>query len=169
MNSAFEVAFRDLITNEGGYVNDPKDPGGETKYGISKRSYPKVDIKNLTLDHAREIYFQDFWLDLRCDQIGNDRVAIELFDTAVNMGHSAAIKILQSALNLFGETLSLDGELGPKTMIACQCWCKKDPHALFKAMNGYQFMRYVAIVKHRVTSQRFIRGWMKRIQDYRGE
>ena len=52
----FKLAIPRVITNEGGYVNDPDDPGGETKYGISKRSYPALDIKNLTVEQATAIY-----------------------------------------------------------------------------------------------------------------
>ncbi len=57
----FDDAFTRLLGNEGGYVNDPRDPGGETNWGISKRSYPTVDIKNLTRTQAEDIYMHDFW------------------------------------------------------------------------------------------------------------
>ena len=60
-NARFLKAFEKVLRHEGGYVNDPLDLGGETKYGISKRSYPHLDIKNLTLDQAKQIYFRDFW------------------------------------------------------------------------------------------------------------
>ena len=67
----FKAAFQLVIANEGEYVNDPQDPGGETKFGISKRSYPQLDIKNLTIDQAQNIYKTDFW-----DKInGSDRIA----------------------------------------------------------------------------------------------
>ena len=59
--SNFDRAFRFLIGEEGGYVNDPADPGGETKFGISKRAYPQLDIKSLTLDQAKAIYRRDYW------------------------------------------------------------------------------------------------------------
>ena len=58
----FDKAMNFVGLMEGGYVNDPIDKGGETKYGISKRSYPNLDIKNLTKEQAREIYYKDFWL-----------------------------------------------------------------------------------------------------------
>lgn len=167
MNSAFEVAFRGLIANEGGYVNDPADPGGETKYGISKRSYPDWDIKSLTLEQAKQIYYADFWKRLRCDEIVNDRIAIELFDTAVNMGRGAAVRLAQKACNLFGSALAEDGVIGPATLEEINRWARKDAQALFRAMNGFQFMRYVDIVEGREESRRFIRGWMRRVQDYR--
>ena len=70
---------------EGGYVNNPKDPGGETKYGISKRAYPKLDIKNLTRERANEIYYTDYWVPAGCDNLP---VPLNLvcFDMAVNSG-----------------------------------------------------------------------------------
>lgn len=81
----FDKAFRLLVGEEGGYVNDPKDPGGETKYGISKRAYPTEDIKNLTLDRAKGLYKRDYW-----DKVGADArpwpEALCLFDCAVNQG-----------------------------------------------------------------------------------
>ncbi len=59
------VEFNDIIEvvlhHEGGYVNDPKDPGGETNFGVAKRSHPDVDIKNLTKDGAKEIYKEHYW------------------------------------------------------------------------------------------------------------
>ena len=57
---ALQVVLDDLIEREGGYVNDPDDPGGETKFGISKRAYPHLDIKNLTEEHAADIYYNDY-------------------------------------------------------------------------------------------------------------
>jgi len=98
----FDKAFQDVIGFEGGYVNNPNDKGGETKYGISKRSYPSIDIENLTLDGAKEIYYKDFWNTIRLELslIDDEKIAIELFDTAVNMGVGVASKFLQEALNL---------------------------------------------------------------------
>ena len=57
----FEEAFTRLIGHDGGYVNHPSDPGGETKFGISKRAYPGEDIAGLTLQHAKNIYYRDYW------------------------------------------------------------------------------------------------------------
>ena len=57
----FDIAFSRLIDSEGGLTDNPKDPGGLTKFGISQRSYPDIDIRNLTLDQAKAIYLRDFW------------------------------------------------------------------------------------------------------------
>jgi len=58
-----------VLKREGGYVDDPTDRGGETKYGISKRSYPQLDIKNLTLEQALEIYRKDYWKPSRVEKL----------------------------------------------------------------------------------------------------
>lgn len=80
----FELAFSFSKQWEGGYVNNPKDPGGETKYGISKKAYPNLDIKRLSLEEAKEIYRRDYWEKL--PSISNDGLRIAAFDTAINVG-----------------------------------------------------------------------------------
>jgi lysozyme family protein len=70
---------------EGGYVNHAEDPGGETKYGISKRAHPDVDIKELTKAQAEEIYYRDYWLKAGCDKLPWPDCVVH-FDAAVNMG-----------------------------------------------------------------------------------
>ena len=89
----FEDALKFVLKWEGGYSNDPNDPGGETKFGISKRSYPNLDIKNLTVKQAKEIYFQNYWLKAGCDKLTSP-LDIIVFDTAVNMGVSRAKEFL---------------------------------------------------------------------------
>ncbi len=108
----FDEAFERLLGHEGGYVNDPRDPGGETKFGISKRSYPGEDIKNLTLGRAKQIYARDFWGPAGCDTVP-DGIRFDLFDMAVNSGVKAAVRTLQRTV---GETP--DGVLGPLTLQA---------------------------------------------------
>lgn len=87
----FENAVAFVLHHEGGYVNDPKDPGGETKFGISKRSYPNEDIANLTVDRAKEIYKRDYWVKAGCDAL-SDPLALVHFDTAVNCGLGTATR-----------------------------------------------------------------------------
>ena len=96
--SAFDNCFEIVVGHEGGYVNDPKDPGGETKYGISKRSYPRVNIAALTLDGAKQIYRADYWDKVRGDEL-DPGLALITFDAAVNNGASQAVRWLQGALN----------------------------------------------------------------------
>ena len=108
----FDKAFEIIIGHEGGYVNDHRDPGGETKYGISKRAYPAVDIYNLTLDHAKLIYKRDYWDAVDAESIpGVARLMV--FDCAVNCGVTTARKLLQRAVGTKD-----DGIIGPKTRAA---------------------------------------------------
>lgn len=164
----FDKAFIEVIGYEGGYVWDKNDNGGETKYGISKRSYPKVNIKDLTLEDAKEIYYKDFWNTKRLELslIDNEHIAIELFDTAVNMGIGIASKFLQEALNLMNrnqrdwDDLVIDGYCGFKTLKAYEK-CRKD--ILLKVLNGLQFCRYKDIVTNNPSQEVFFNGWMRRV------
>ena len=108
--SYYDECFVRLMGNEGGYSNNPKDPGGETNWGISKRSYPNVDIKNLTQDAAKAIYKRDFWDKCRCDELF-PVLAFALFDCAVNSGCAQAIKLLQQSIGADD-----DGVFGRLTM-----------------------------------------------------
>ncbi len=74
---------------EGGYSNDPADPGGETKYGISKRAHPDVDIKNLTVEDAKSIYLNEYWMVLDCDNL-DWPMDLVVMDVGVNMGPGRA-------------------------------------------------------------------------------
>lgn len=93
------VGFDDFVSiifdNEGGYVNNPKDPGGETKYGISKRSYPNLNIPNITKAQAKEIYKKDFYEPLNIEGLKSDNLKLQIFDHAVNAGKNEAIELLQ--------------------------------------------------------------------------
>lgn len=112
MSVQFLKCINRVLGHEGGYVDDPTDPGGETKWGISKRSYPRVDIKNLTRNQAIAIYYRDFWLKIRGDEI-SDGCAHQLMDTAVNSGCAQAIRFMQRALGVAD-----DGHFGPISMDA---------------------------------------------------
>jgi hypothetical protein len=93
--SDFITAVNDLINNwEGGYVNDPQDPGGETNMGISKRSYPNEDIKNLTRDEAIAIYYRDFWQLYDLDKIGDLQMRAKVFNMGVLMGQKEALILM---------------------------------------------------------------------------
>lgn len=94
---SFETAFEIVLGHEGGYSADPQDPGGETKFGVSKRAYPHLDIKNLSIEKAREIYLRDYWFGAGCDVIADEALAILLFDCAVNQGVSRAKLIAAGA------------------------------------------------------------------------
>jgi lysozyme family protein len=152
----FDEAFELLIENEGELSTDPKDSGNWTggkvgkgvlkgsKYGISAASYPRLDIRNLTLQEAKNIYLRDFWIDGLPEEI-----AFDFFDTAVNSGTSRAIKILQATVGA-----RQDGKLGPQTLEAISNL--KDLKAKYNA-NRLLFMTDLSAW----SSQG--RGWAKRI------
>ena len=91
----FNRAIEVILKHEGGYVHNPNDPGGETNFGISKRAYPEVDIKNLTKKQAREIYLRDYWRPLKLYMIDNANICLDIFDMSVNSGKSRAVKMAQ--------------------------------------------------------------------------
>jgi hypothetical protein len=166
-DDSFNSAFADTISHEGGYVNDPADPGGETKFGISKRSYPDIDIASLTVEDAKQIYRRDYWDRLHLDEIASRIIAGEIFDTAVNAGRKTAVKIAQRSLAFLGEAVEVDGVIGPVTIVCINKWAMKDEQALYKCLNGFQFMHYAEITNKNTKLIRFSRGWMKRIQQYK--
>ncbi len=98
MRENFDRAFDFVVGSEGGYVDDPDDPGGETKYGISKRAYPHLDIKSLTLDQAKGIYLSDYWNKSGCNNLPYP-LDFCVFDTAVNLGVGRAAKMYSQAVN----------------------------------------------------------------------
>jgi len=81
---------------DGAYTNDPVDPGGETKFGVAKRSHPNLDIKNLTLPEALEIYYKEYWVVYRCDSYPSIGMSICVFDTAVNGGLKSILSKMTS-------------------------------------------------------------------------
>jgi lysozyme family protein len=84
-----------ILEVEGGYVNDPHDPGGETKFGICKRSYPELDIKNLSIEKAMDIYKRNYWDPLQLEDLPFS-VAFVIFDTAINTGKETAIVLMKN-------------------------------------------------------------------------
>lgn len=153
----FDEAFLLLIDREKGLSLDSKDPGNwtggrvgkgvlkGTKYGISAASYPSLDIRGLTLDKAKEIYKEDFWVDVELP----GEIIYDFFDTIVNSGKSRAIKILQKAVGV-----TADGVLGPATLSAIH-----NTMSLSKKFNAHRllFMTDCAIW----SSQG--KGWARRI------
>lgn len=146
----FDQAFEVLVGHEGGYVNHPNDPGGETKFGISKRSYPGENIPNMTLVRAKDIYQRDYWWKAGCDLVP-ECVKFDLFDTAVNAGPKTAIQMLQRAVGVED-----DGVIGPKTMLALS---SMDPERLDKRFNGFRLQHLSTLS----TWDTFGRGWANRI------
>ena len=106
----FEKAVSIILKFEGGYVNNEHDAGGETKYGICKKSYPHLEIETLSIDDAKEIYKRDFWDRHDLDSFPS-LLRLAFFDAAVNCGGGSACRFLQTALGL-----NVDGILGRQTL-----------------------------------------------------
>lgn len=147
----FNLAIPVILENEGGYVNDPNDPGGETKYGISKRSYPNVDITNLTVAEASAIYLRDFWL---FGGITDQSVATKLFDAYVNMKHTA-IRIMQSLLQV-----TPDGSYGKQTEAAINT----QPDELLERYRAALAQHYRNLVDKNPADAEFLKGWLRRAE-----
>jgi len=161
--SDFDYALQKTLAAEGGYVFDESDPGGETKFGISKRAYPQENIRTLTLQRAKEIYYQDFWIPLSMDKVGHTRAAAEIFDTAVHVGKRRAIRITQRALNYLGAGLVVDGVIGKKTIAAINRSNRRDAEAVLKILNVVQGIWYIELVERRPRFRVYAWGWLKRI------
>lgn len=139
-----------VIKDEGGYVNDPSDRGGETKFGISKRAYPNENIKELTYERARSIYKKEYWDTCHCDELP-DEIKYIHFDTGVNMGVRMAIKLLQRASGLKD-----DGMWGKDTLEASK-------HVTLERYAQERNLQYNDIVKQRPQNSKFLKGWLNRV------
>lgn len=137
---------------EGGYVDDPKDPGGETKYGISKRAHPNVDIKNLTKEHAQRIYFDQYWEAMACDKY-QDAIAMMIMDTGVNMGVKRAKMLMQEVLGV-----AIDGIVGNQTMGAI---AKTDPKTFLAKYTKLRIETYLTFNAFKY----YGKGWLRRTLD----
>lgn len=145
----FDTSFGELIDHEGGYVRNPSDPGGETKFGISKRSYPTEDIKNMTLERAREIYRHDYW-EQSGGEVLPEAIRFDVFDMAVNSGPRAAIKNLQKTVGVHE-----DGLIGVKTLMAVNAM---NPFQLIARFNACRLI----FMSDLAAWPSFSRGWVKR-------
>ncbi|MBO7453814.1 MAG: peptidoglycan-binding protein [Alphaproteobacteria bacterium] len=155
----FEKAFAYVIENEGGYVFDKNDPGGETKFGISKRSYPSLNIKDLTLEDAKKIYYRDFWQKGKFEEIDDEKVATQVFDLSVNLGIRAAVSVLQRALRSVGINVQEDGLIGPQTLSAVS---NSEPRCLLAAIKSEAAGYYRQIAAKNPSQQKFLKGWLNR-------
>lgn len=151
----FDKAIEQVLVNEGGYVNDPDDKGGETKFGISKRAYPDVDIKNLTTDEAKAIYKKEYWDKIKGDDITDDGVAYEIFDTAVNMGVRTSSKLAQMVVNAYP-----DGFIGTKTLKHLN---SVDVESFITKFKLAKIARYAYLVKKNPANRKFLFGWVNRV------
>ncbi|MCU7841927.1 MAG: N-acetylmuramidase [Candidatus Thiodiazotropha sp. (ex Troendleina suluensis)] len=151
----FNLAFAHVTSPsiEGGFSDDPDDRGGRTNHGVSQKSYPDLDIRNLSLEHTRSIFQKDYWESPQCDELpGNWGFA--LFDAAVNHGQKLAVVIMQQALRV-----KADGINGPITQAAARA---ADDTAI-----AHFFARrarfYFDITIADSTQAKYLNGWMNRL------
>lgn len=145
----FDTCVQFVLNEEGGYSHNPKDPGGETRYGISKRAYPDLNIKELKINQAIDIYNRDYWILGRCHLLP-DRMQLCFFDACVNQGIDAASRDLQRALNVV-----VDGRVGAQTLRAAHLF---GPSLL--GLFAAERARRYALSQNFET---FGRGWLARL------
>ena len=155
MKTTFEEIIKVVLKHEGGYVNNPHDTGGETNYGIAKRWYPNVDIKNLTEEQAKKIYHTDYWRPGKCDEVPSQLRHI-YFDMCVNFGRKGAVKVLQEAANSKNRNkIDVDGGIGPATLKAIQ-------NLSTDRVRAYRVLRFANIVIGKPNQEKFWMGWFRR-------
>lgn len=146
----FDKMMERILSHEGGYVNDPRDPGGETNWGIAKRSYPKVNIKSLTRKQALEIYREDFYAPINQWKF-HPALEYQLLDAAINHGRGNAIRWLQRAVGVAD-----DGVVGPVTRSKVNSHL---PDEVVIAFNAERLQFYTNLT----TWPTFGKGWARRI------
>lgn len=171
----FETALKYTLGLEAGYVDDPRDSGGATRYGITEAKAREHgyegEMADLPLDLAIEIYKADYWdvaqLDLVYALAPN--VAYEMFDTAVNCGPPVAVRFLQRVLNLFNNggkaypDVAMDGRMGVQTQFALRAFIhargKLGVEVLVEALNCMQGAFYTELAERRPKDEAFAFGW----------
>ena len=160
----FEIAFQRLIGHEGGYSNDRNDPGNwtggkvglgflkGTKFGLAANTYPKLDIKNITVVEAKEIYKRDWWDKLGADQL-HPAIVYQLWDFAINAGKSRAVKELQRVAGVPD-----DGIIGPKTISAVKVMEVND---VLLRLAAERLKFYTSLS----TWDRYGKGWTNRVAE----
>jgi len=182
----FKEAYKITMAHEGAYANNPADNGGETYAGVARKFWPKwggwaiIDLlktkvgfpkslsNSLPLQaHVEDFYKRNFWDANKLDDILNQPLANELFDTAVNMGAKTGATMLQEALNLLNRRgkdypdVVVDGVIGNQTIKAVNTHPNKAK--LLKVLNLLQGAKYIAIVKNNPSQEVFFNGWMERV------
>ena len=190
----FEEAFEDLLGIEGGFIDDPVDRGGATKYGISLRflkaegaidedldgyadfdldmdgDIDGADIRKLSVGDAKSLYKRSFWQVLDCESFPRP-IGEMLFDQGVNGGNHAAKKLLQQAINAVLRAgayrtmpLKVDGQIGEKTRSAFDSMWQRHPGQLAIEYREAVKDRYVAIVRRNPSQAKFLKGWLNRAE-----
>jgi len=187
--ASYEEAYAVLRDFEGGYANDPDDYGRETYRGISRRFHPtwtgwelvdeikdagagceaRLDGNGRLQRLIRDFYKVKFWDRFWGDQISSQPIATEMLDIAVNLGVGRAVDFLQKSLNALNRdgrlwtNLVVDRKFGKMTYKALKECLVRDERYLYKMLNIEQGSHYVYQVKKRSNQNRFLRGWLERV------
>jgi len=156
---SFDDSFRVLMDIEKGYSNHKNDYGGETKYGISKRSYPQLDIPSLTIDQAKDVYYRDFWLTYHLDKVRDPQIATQLLLITVNCSPQTSGRIVQKSINRAGGSLIIDGIIGTATVRMIN---QVSPSALGDALRVELVKFYIDRVNIDSTQKVNFEGWVRR-------
>ena len=155
----FERAIAVVLANEGEtFTDNPLDRGGPTKFGIAQRWNPDVNVRSLTREQAIEIYWGRYWKGRGYEQLP-ERIAVKVFDLAVNLGDRTAVTCLQRALRACGTPVKVDGLLGPETCGAVR-WT--DEAVLMAALRSEAAGEYRLRVARDTDQAAFERGWLNR-------
>ena len=165
-----------VVGREGGFVDNPDDKGGPTRWGITEkvaRAHGYTgNMRDLPRETAVAIYEADYWTGPRFDQVHavSPAIAEELCDTGINMGPSVQAKMLQRWLNAFNQKGTLypdlldDGQIGQRTLVALKSYLAvrgKDGEAvLLKALNSSQGAYYLELAEKREANETFLYGWL---------
>jgi len=178
----FDKAILITLKHEGGFVNDPVDPGGATNWGMSIRFLTNDagdadgdgfldgdidkdgdidvdDIKNMTVEEARKLYRIYFWDKYDYDTIIDFVVAARVFDMTVNMGPKQTGKIVQRALNDCGQNVGVDGAIGKNTFAAINC---TDPEILMAEIRQQHAQFYLDLIAAKPKFEKYRKGWLRR-------
>ncbi len=172
----FDAVFAKTLQAEGGFVDDPRDSGGATKYGVTERvaranGYTGA-MHDLSLEEAKRIARSQYWDVIRLEDVASlaPAVAHEMFDTGYNMGVGVAAKYLQralSALNRQGSDFPdvvVDGVIGPGTISALREFLRRrgaqGVTVLIRALNAQQCARYLELAEARQKDEAFVFGWI---------
>jgi lysozyme family protein len=168
--------FKKLLAYEGGYVNDPADPGGATNKGVTLKTFsayaqPLLNIeptlenlRALTDEQAFKIYKKEYWDRLHCDEIGDQLLAEIIFDFYVNAGGNA-VRLLQRLLADGGVAgaIVVDGAFGPATLSAL---LKAEPVDLYRRYKAGRRAYYQNLVAQKPALAKFLNGWLRRTDSF---
>lgn len=151
----FRQALEITLKHEGG---ETVDTGGYTKWGISQKAYPSLNIKSMTRAQMEAIYRRDYWDKIKGDEIVNQNAAAVLFDYAVNAGVGAAVKAAQAVLGV-----TVDGGFGPKTLAAIN----REGADFAGALTRYRVNFYTKLAKSNPAKYgKYLAGWLRRANSF---